>query len=96
MEISEMRTFVYMGPNAANKSGVSWKVWKIERRDRKVTVWFGKATVKLHKLVPYNTLSSKSWTFRTDKAAIEAVKKRIQEKENEGYEKIPGRSTSVT
>jgi len=91
-----MRTFVYMGPNPGNKSGVSWKVWKIERRERKVTVWFGKATVKLHKLVPSNTLSTKSWTFRTDQAAIEAVKRRIQEKEKEGYEKISRKSTSAT
>ena len=30
-----MKTFFYMGRNRQNVSGVSWKIWKIERRGRK-------------------------------------------------------------
>ena len=36
-----MKTFFYMGRNLQNKSKVSWKIWKIEREGRLVTVQCG-------------------------------------------------------
>ena len=89
-----MKTFVYMGRNDANIGRASFKMWKIDRKDRKVTVWFGAATVKGHKAVPVGTLSSKTWKFRTENEAIEDVRRRIREKENGGYEHIPKRKSS--
>ena len=38
-----MRKYFFVGPNKRLKSGMSIKVWKIERRNRRVQVWWGRA-----------------------------------------------------
>jgi hypothetical protein len=89
-----MKTFSYMGPNEENVSGMSYKIWKIERRNRTVTVWYGGAIVKSRRPVPGHGQRTKSWTFANQDAAIENEKRRIREKENEGYKRIPRRKRS--
>jgi hypothetical protein len=37
-----VKIFFYMGRNPANKSGVSWKIWKVQRAGRTVTVFWGR------------------------------------------------------
>jgi hypothetical protein len=86
-----MKTFLYMGRNDDNVTGMSYKMWRIERKDRNVTVWYGSAIVKSRRPLPARELSTKSWTFGNKDAAIENEKRRIREKENEGYQRIPRR-----
>jgi hypothetical protein len=40
-----MKLYYFFGPNPKNKSGVSWKLWKVERKGRELTVWWGSATI---------------------------------------------------
>jgi hypothetical protein len=88
-----MKTLFYMGRNDQNVSRLSWKIWKIERKGKRVTTWWGAAEVgPRRKPVPKHDLQTKSWTFRTEEAAREDERRRLQEKENEGYERDPRRS----
>jgi hypothetical protein len=85
-----MKTLFYMGRNDRNVSRLSWKIWKIERKGKRVTTWWGAAEVgSSRKPVPKYDLMSKSRTFRTEDAAREDEQRRIREKENEGYERNP-------
>jgi predicted DNA-binding WGR domain protein len=84
-----MKVLVYMGPNPRNTSGVSWKMWKIHRRGREVTVWWGRATIARHKLKPAFNLQSRTWRFRTEEGAREDQQRRIQKKLSRGYEPMP-------
>jgi hypothetical protein len=52
-----MKTFLYMGRNDDNVSGMSYKMWKIERTDRDVTVWYGPAIVKSRRPLPLASLA---------------------------------------
>jgi hypothetical protein len=89
----EMKTLFYMGRNDQNISRLSWKIWKIERRGKRVTAWWGAAEVgPRRKPVPKYELQTKSWTFRTEEAAREDEQRRIREKLNGGYERNPRRS----
>ena len=38
-----MKVLFFMGRNSSNRSGVSWKIWKIRRKGRVVTVSWGPA-----------------------------------------------------
>ena len=87
-----MKVLVYMGPNPANVSGVSWKMWKIGRKGRQVTAWWGKATISRHRLVPVNKLATKTWRFRTEALAKEYETGRVQRKLGSGYERVPSRA----
>jgi hypothetical protein len=89
-----MKLFFFMDRNPNNKSGVSWKMWKIERIGREVTVWWGPATVVRRRPTPVNTLQSKTWRFRTDERAKEAEQQRIQAKLNKGYKRMVRRQTA--
>jgi len=82
-----MKIFFYMGRNPENKGGLSWKIWKIQRRGRAVTVFWGPA--KLHKRRPKLVGAAQERTFRFDSLAKaeEFQKKRIQSKESKGYER---------
>ncbi len=80
-----MKTLFYMGRNLTNQSGVSWKMWRIECRDRKVTAWWGPAQVVQRKIKPRGTLQSKVWTLPSAQAA------RIKPKLDDGYERNPKR-----
>jgi hypothetical protein len=83
-----MKVFFYMDQNPNNKSGVSWKMWKINRIGREVTVWWGPATVVRRRPQPVNTLQSKTWRFRTEAQAKEDAQRRIDEKLSKGYKKL--------
>lgn len=88
-----MKTLFYMGRNEQNVSRLSWKIWKIERKGKRVTTWWGAAGVgPRRRPVPKHQLQTKFWTFRTEEAAREDEKRRIREKENGGYERNPRRS----
>jgi hypothetical protein len=51
-----MKTFFYMKRNPRNISGVSYKIWKIERKGRKVTTWWAPAECTSHKVYPARVL----------------------------------------
>ena len=84
-----MRTFFYMGRNAATRSGVSWKIWRIERRGRTVTTWWGPATLVKRRVVPTHGLRSKKKQFASGDAAARHEQARIQNKRGKGYESRP-------
>lgn len=86
-----MKTFFFMGRNPKTKSGVSWKVWKIEREARAVTTWWGPARVERRKVVPVGTLQSKTVPFSSRGDAVEHELARIREKRRKGYEQRPRR-----
>ncbi len=77
-----------MGPNTYNLSGVSWKIWKIEVRGRKVTSKWGAAYLSGRKPTPHY-LQKKTWTFKSVKEAKEFEAKRIARKLAMGYERTP-------
>ncbi len=82
-----MKILFYMGRNPSNKSGLSWKIWKVERKGRTVTTWWGRAIVRKRKVVPAANLQSKTFRFTSAAAALEYEKKRIRSKLNKGYER---------
>jgi predicted DNA-binding WGR domain protein len=82
-----MKIFFYMGRNAANKSGVSWKIWKIARSGRTVTTFWGRATLKDRKVTPAGTLQSKTLRFPSPDAALDYESQRIRSKLRKGYQR---------
>lgn len=81
-----MRTLYFMGPNPENVSGKSFKMWRVARRGRTIQIWWGRATVdKSRRVVPAQELQSKTWTCRSEAAAISDVENRVSEKIREGY-----------
>jgi hypothetical protein len=88
-----MKTFFYMGHNRQNVSGVSWKIWKIERKGRKVTVWWGPATIVHRKPIPTGSLQGMEWTLPSEEKAIEDERLRIEEKLRGGYKRSPNRQS---
>lgn len=76
-----------MGRNAANKSGLSWKIWKVRRDGRAVTVFWEPARLVKRKVAPAGTLQSKTLRFPSDGAAGEYERRRIREKLGKGYER---------
>ncbi len=86
-----MKTLFYMGRNLTNQSGVSWKMWRIECQNRKVTAWWGPAHVIQRKIKPRGTLQSKVWTLPSAQAAREFEAARIKQKLRTGYERKPKR-----
>jgi hypothetical protein len=42
---SLMKIYFFMGPNHKNVSKVSWKLWKVQRSGRELTVWWGPAVI---------------------------------------------------
>lgn len=84
-----MKVLFFMGLNPRNKSGVSWKIWKIERRGRRLQVWWGPALVKARCPVPAATLQTKAWTYRTVAQSLVDEHRRIREKLAKGYARMP-------
>lgn len=82
-----MKIFFYMGRNSATKSGVSWKIWKIERKGCSVTTFWGPAALKKRKVIPERPLISKTRKFQSVKAACAFEEERIQNKLGKGYER---------
>ena len=87
-----MKTLFYMGRNLTNQSGVSWKMWRIECKKRKVTVWWGPAHIVQRKIKPRGTLLSKVWTLPSAQAARTFEAARIKQKLRGGYERKPKRA----
>ena len=78
-------------PIGEEKSRISLKLWEIERKARKVTVWWGPALMKHRRPVPYGELQSKSSRFRSEAAAIRDEERRIGEQVAQGYERRPSK-----
>ena len=83
-----MKIFFYTGRNERNVSGVSWKIWKIERKGKRLQTWWGPAEVLQRQVVP-KFLQTWSANYPTENAAKEDEKRRINEKTREGYERKP-------
>src|SRR5688572_9997282 len=81
-----------MGKNLANVSGVSWKLWKIERAGRSLTTWWGSAKLVSRCVVPSGALQSKTWRFTSEADAKISEAERIKEKLDGGYERSSGRT----
>lgn len=88
-----MKTFFYMGRNAKNKGGVSWKILKIECRGNRVMTQWGRAFIRRHKAVPGGKLQTKTRRFGNEAAGREFERKRIQSKLAKGYERAPHKKT---
>jgi hypothetical protein len=82
-----MRILFFMGRNRRTVSGVSWKIWKIRRQGRSVTALWGRAAVKRRRVVPANTLQSRTWSFRTTGAAQASLIRRLGSKLRKGYQR---------
>jgi hypothetical protein len=86
-----MKTLYYMGRNPANKSGVSWKIWKIQRTGQIVTTWWGPAELRNRIVVPKGLLQQKERSFSSSEGAHSHEEQRIANKLNKGYERKPRR-----
>jgi predicted DNA-binding WGR domain protein len=89
-----MKVFFFMDHNRENLSGVSWKLWKINRSGREVTVWWGPATIVRRRPTAASTLQSKTWRFRTEERARQEEERRIHEKVSKGYKRMKKRRTA--
>jgi len=84
-----MKTFRFLGNNLENKSRVSYKLWKIERKGRTVIVrWHPVMVDRKRRTVPRAKAQERRILYASEKKASEAVDKRIQEKLNKGYERV--------
>lgn len=90
-----MKIFFYMGRNGANKSGVSWKIWKVQRAGRTVTTFWGPATLVNRKVVPVGNLQSKRRPFSSAGGARAFEEHLIQSKLDKGYQRRPRRRATV-
>jgi predicted DNA-binding WGR domain protein len=84
-----MKIFFYMGRNDQNVSRVSWKVWKIERKGRRVFTQWGPAILRDRKPVLEYIQWSKETRFGTEAGAKEYEQKKIESKLAKGYQRSP-------
>jgi hypothetical protein len=82
-----MKIFFFMGRNADNKSGLSWKIWKINRRGRVVTVFWGAAKLVQRKPKLVNVPQEKIHRLRSVEAARDFEQSIIRSKEAKGYQR---------
>lgn len=82
-----MKTFFFMGRNPRNRSGLSWKIWKVQRTGRSVVVRWGPAIVRRRKPVFAHTPQERERRFTTVEAAQRFEESRIAEKVRTGYER---------
>jgi predicted DNA-binding WGR domain protein len=82
-----MKIFFFMGRNSLTKSGVSWKLWKIQRAGRKVTMLWGPAIVHKRRVVPAVSLQSTTRAFRSSEDAERFEARRIRSKLAKGYQR---------
>lgn len=84
-----MRKHFFVGPNKQLKSGMSIKVWKIERRDRRVQVWWGRARLDQSKrrVRSKGTLTTRWWDFSTSSVVEDQMWLRIHSKVLTGYKR---------
>jgi len=86
-----MKILFYMGRNDRNKSGVSWKIWKIQRSGRTLTTWWGPAGIQGRTVVPKSRLQEKENQFSSIEEAKAQENLRIEAKLRKGYERRPRR-----
>lgn len=86
-----MKAFYYMGKNSQNKTGVSWKIWKIHRSGRTVTTWWGSAEIRRRIVVAKGRLQDKERRFSSLEAAQAHEEQRIASQLCKGYERQPRR-----
>ena len=86
-----MRIFFYMGRNPDNISGVSWKLWKIACKGRRIQTWWGRVRLNKRKILPAGELQTQVRTFPTHAAALEHAERKISAKVARGYETKPRR-----
>ena len=86
-----MKKFFYMKRNPRNISGVSFKIWKIERKGRKVTTWWAPAECTHHKvhIAKGRTFRRHVLHFRLDQDAIDHEKRRVKSKKAKRYVQFP-------
>lgn len=80
-----MPTFHYLGHNPRNKSGTSFKLWRITVNGRVLRTTWGPVKVVKRKVVPVGKYQSKSWRYRTPAIAREEMRYRIGAKLAKGY-----------
>lgn len=81
-----MKIFFFTGRNPNNKSGVSWKIWKIERKARTVTTWWGPAEVRNRRVIFAAKAQHKANPFPSVQAALDQERALIASKLKKGYE----------
>jgi len=81
-----MKVFFYMGRNPANRSGVSWKIWKVTRKGQSVTTIWGPAVLKNRKVVSVYK-AKKTRFLSSPKKAIAYEATLIRAKLAKGYER---------
>jgi predicted DNA-binding WGR domain protein len=88
-----VKIYYYFGPNPANDSRISMKLWKIERRGKELFVAWGAAKLsrRKRKAFPAQKLLSRTLSFSSKADAKTEIKKRIKEKLEEGYKRQPRR-----
>ena len=86
-----MTTLFFMGVNRQNVSGVSWKLWRINRQGCTVRLSWGPAKLDARRVVPSHSLQTKTLVFSSEEVAIGEEKRRIAEKLRNGYERKPRR-----
>lgn len=84
-----MTTLFYAGRNLRNVSGLSWKIWKIERCGKVVEAHWGQATLNNRRFVPAYTLQRKRWQLTSVWEAKADYERRIAEKLGKGYGPLP-------
>jgi hypothetical protein len=82
-----MKVFYFTGFNENSESGVSSKLWKVERDRRRVSVWWGPVAVTKRRVIPTGRLQQ-CWTFSGTEATLFETK-RIHSKEVGAYERRP-------
>jgi hypothetical protein len=82
-----MKSFFFMGRNPRNRSGVSWKIWKIRREGRTVTATWGPARLQGRRLVLSGEGTSRRWRLSSEELAESVEASRIREKLGKGYER---------
>lgn len=82
-----MKVLFFMGRNARNRSGVSWKIWKIHRDGRAVIATWGPASLQNRRPVLSGAGTSRRWRFPSEELADNFEAARIREKLAKGYER---------
>jgi hypothetical protein len=91
-----VKIFFFVGRNDDNLSRVSSKLWKIERRGRRITVFWGPAMFdrRTRKHVPVGVLQKKTHpSFSSEMVARDFEIAIIARKENAGYQRTPRRQS---
>jgi len=86
------KVLYYTGNNPRNKSGMSSKVWSIQRDGQTVTTLWGSVNLTNLRLVRRGNLSSKERLFDSVEEARTFMQQRIARKVQKGYVPKPRRA----